>query len=272
MLRRINGGARLGRAASSIAYAEGHGTQCDGSVLATLGGTVVHASAVVGRRLAPNTRAPLSIEYKGRVHAAGRIPSNYWREERERPSKGELAVQGFAERALRPLLPRSGGEGVEFAEVRVAVLALDGVHPPDVLALNASSAALWAAGAITEPVGVSRIALRPDGGRVRVHRPRSLPRALTLPPPPGCRARDCGRGGHEARSVVCRDGRGPPGAEFGVAGAGEVGGGRGDWGGRGGATGGSGSCGAGGGGAGGGAGGAAVAGGGGGPGSAPTAS
>ena len=112
--------------------------QADGAVWVQYGGTVVLVTVVAETKESNLDFFPLTVDYRERAYAAGRIPTVYGRRE-PRPGVGEQLVSRLIDHCIRPLFPK------DFkAEVQVLcnVLSSDQVHPADVPALIGTSAAL----------------------------------------------------------------------------------------------------------------------------------
>ncbi|MCD6327368.1 polyribonucleotide nucleotidyltransferase [bacterium] len=113
--------------------------QADGSILATFGETVVLATAVSQRK--PREGAdflPLTVDYVEKTYAAGKIPGGFIKRE-GRPREKETLTSRLLDRPLRPLFP----DNYYFeTQVIALVLSADVENNPDVIALNAASAAL----------------------------------------------------------------------------------------------------------------------------------
>lgn len=113
--------------------------QANGSVVATHGGTVVLASVVMAPpREEPIDFFPLTVDYREKLYAAGRIPGGYFKRE-GRPTEPEILRARLIDRPIRPLFP----EGF-FREVQVyvSVLSFDGKNNADIVGLCAAAAAL----------------------------------------------------------------------------------------------------------------------------------
>lgn len=81
---------------------------------------------------------PLTIEYRERTYAAGKIPGGFFKRE-GRPSEKEVLTARLIDRPLRPLFP----EGFkDETQVYCLVLSSDGVNDPNLLGLIGGSAAL----------------------------------------------------------------------------------------------------------------------------------
>src|SRR2546428_777132 len=110
---------------------------------------------------------PLTVEYRERAYAGGRIPGGYFKREGA-PVKKETLTARLIDRPIRPLFP----EGFKN-EVQVICLVVSGdqENDPDVLAMNGASAALCLSGIPFDgPVG----AVQAGGGprTARQTRPR----------------------------------------------------------------------------------------------------
>lgn len=98
---------------------------------------------------------PFLVDYREKLYAVGRIPGTYNKREGA-PKEHEMLAARRLERALRPLLPR----GYSYAtKITASVLSADGAADPEVLAINAASAAL----AVSDipwggPLGAARVA------------------------------------------------------------------------------------------------------------------
>ncbi|MGV3630731.1 MAG: polyribonucleotide nucleotidyltransferase [Bacteroidota bacterium] len=113
--------------------------QADGSVVLQMGNTVLLATVVA----APEAKdgvdfLPLTVDYKEKFAAAGRIPGGFFRRE-ARPSETEILIMRLVDRALRPLFPDDYHAEVQLM---IQLLAYDGEHQPDALCGLAASAAL----------------------------------------------------------------------------------------------------------------------------------
>jgi polyribonucleotide nucleotidyltransferase len=131
--------------------------QADGSVVVRFGDSVVLAT-VVAAKSAKEAQDffPLTVEYRERAYAGGRIPGGYFKREGA-PVKKEILTSRLIDRPIRPLFP----DGFRN-EVQVVCLAISGdpEHDPDVLAMNGASAALCLSGIpFGGPVGAVRVGL-----------------------------------------------------------------------------------------------------------------
>lgn len=113
--------------------------QSDGSVVARLGDTMVLAAAVSDKNQKPGLQdfVPLTVNYKERTYAAGKIPGGFFKRE-ARPSKKETLSSRLIDRSMRPLFPE--GFACEV-NITAMVISADGINDSDVLSIAASSAA-----------------------------------------------------------------------------------------------------------------------------------
>ncbi len=113
--------------------------QADGAVVATVGGTEVLATATASRRTREGVDFfPLTVDVEERMYAAGKIPGSFFRRE-GRPTEKAILSARLVDRPLRP----SFRDGFRCeTHVVATVMSVDDVNPYDVVALNASSAAL----------------------------------------------------------------------------------------------------------------------------------
>ena len=127
------------------------------SVLARMGETVVLVTVTMGRNDTTLDYFPLSVEYVEHLYAGGKIKGSRWVKREGRPSDDAVLTGRLIDRSIRPLFPKELKKDVQ---VIINVLSADGVNDPDILSINAVSAAL----AISKipwngPVGASRIGL-----------------------------------------------------------------------------------------------------------------
>ena len=81
---------------------------------------------------------PLTVEYRLKSAAAGRIPTNFLRRELG-PSEREILTARVIDRSLRPLFPAAYRCETQLV---CNVLAIDPHYSPDILSINAASVAL----------------------------------------------------------------------------------------------------------------------------------
>ena len=134
--------------------------QADGSVVVTMGDTVVLVTAVGRARQSPGRDFfPLTVNYVEKTYAAGKIPGGFFKRE-GRPSEKEVLTSRLIDRPLRPLFP----EGF-YNEVQIVatVLSLDPEIDSDIPSLIGASAAVALSGIpFTAPIAAARVGYK-DG-------------------------------------------------------------------------------------------------------------
>ena len=113
--------------------------QANGSVMVQYGETVVLV-AITGTKNSNSDKdfLPLSVDYREKFYAAGKIPGGFFKRE-ARPSEREIIAARLTDRPIRPLFPEGYNEDVF---VSINVLSYDGENEPDVLGTIGASAAL----------------------------------------------------------------------------------------------------------------------------------
>jgi len=131
--------------------------QADGAVVVRYGGSMVLATCVAAKGAKDaQDFFPLTVEYRERAYAGGRIPGGYFKREGA-PVKKETLTSRLIDRPIRPLFP----DGFRN-EVQVICLVISGDHEndPDVLAINGASTALCLSGIPFDgPIGAVRVGL-----------------------------------------------------------------------------------------------------------------
>src|SRR5712692_7857682 len=131
--------------------------QADGAVVVRYGDSMVIATCVASKSAKEaQDFFPLTVEYRERAYAGGRIPGGYFKREGA-PVKKETLTSRLIDRPIRPLFP----DGFRN-EVQVICLVISGdqENDPDVLAINGASAALCLSGIPFDgPVGAVRVGL-----------------------------------------------------------------------------------------------------------------
>ena len=113
--------------------------QADGAVVVRMGDTMLLATVVSSQDAKEGVDfLPLTVDYRERFSAAGKIPGGFLRRE-ARPSDGEVLVMRLVDRALRPLFPDDYHAEVQ---VMIQLLSYDGINNPDVLTGFAASCAI----------------------------------------------------------------------------------------------------------------------------------
>ncbi|MBI3323861.1 MAG: polyribonucleotide nucleotidyltransferase, partial [Candidatus Omnitrophica bacterium] len=104
------------------------------------GETVVLVTSVYSPTASENFKdiVPLTVDYREKTYAAGKIPGGFFKRE-GRPTEKEILTARLIDRPLRPLFPH----GLQHElQIMAMVLSSDGEYDPDVLAVVGASAAL----------------------------------------------------------------------------------------------------------------------------------
>ncbi|HEY7193976.1 MAG TPA: polyribonucleotide nucleotidyltransferase [Gemmatimonadales bacterium] len=112
--------------------------QAAGSCLVQFGETAVLATVTVSDTQANLPYFPLTVEYREKAYAAGKIPGGFLKRE-GRPSDEEITSARVIDRSVRPLFPEGFKNEVQ---VFVYVLSADQENDADVLGVVAASTAL----------------------------------------------------------------------------------------------------------------------------------
>ncbi len=129
--------------------------QANGATLVSYGETVVLVTAVV----APEVRegidfVPLTVDYREKAYAAGKIPGGFFKRE-GRPSEREVLTSRLIDRPIRPLFPKGFGQETQVIAI---VLSADTENNPDVLAMIGASTALTVSDIPFQgPIGAVRV-------------------------------------------------------------------------------------------------------------------
>lgn len=150
--------------------------QANGSVWIKQGGTVVLVTAVAGK--APEAYQdffPLTVNYIEKMYSVGKIPGGYIKRE-TKPSDRETLISRLIDRPLRPLF--DDGYRNE-TQVVATVLSADSNSLPDILALNAASAALMISD-IPFSIAVGAVRIGKLNGELVVNPPAEMHGRLTM--------------------------------------------------------------------------------------------
>ncbi len=112
--------------------------QADGSVWFRNGGTVVLATVVSAASKDFPGFFPLTIDYREKFSAAGKIPGGYFKREGKSTDR-EVLIARLIDRALRPMFPANFFDQVQII---ITVYSVDKEHVPATAAFLASSLAL----------------------------------------------------------------------------------------------------------------------------------
>lgn len=131
--------------------------QANGAVVASQGDTVILSTTCMSDEVRTGIDFfPLIVDYEEKYYAAGKIPGGFVKREGKPADSGILGSR-VVDRAIRSLFSDDMRNEVQIVNT---ILAVDQVYPPNVLAINASSASLAISGVPWGgPVGAVRIGL-----------------------------------------------------------------------------------------------------------------
>ncbi len=112
--------------------------QAAGSALVQFGDTMLLAAVTVSPNISTLPFFPLTVEYREKTYAAGKIPGGFLKRE-GRPSDKEILASRLIDRSIRPLFPEGFKNEVQ---VFVTVLSADQENDADILGAVAASVAL----------------------------------------------------------------------------------------------------------------------------------
>ncbi|HVO37457.1 MAG TPA: polyribonucleotide nucleotidyltransferase [Spirochaetia bacterium] len=129
--------------------------QANGAVFGQLGGSAVIATACCASNEKEDLDfIPLSVDYLEKYYAAGKIPGGFIKRE-GRPKDKEILVSRLIDRPIRPLFSKLFKREIQVIPMAIST---DQVNPPDILAMNAASAAITISDIPFEgPIGAVRM-------------------------------------------------------------------------------------------------------------------
>ncbi|HET7161606.1 MAG TPA: polyribonucleotide nucleotidyltransferase [Rhodanobacteraceae bacterium] len=129
--------------------------QASGSVMVSMGGTVVLVAAVAAQKAREGQDFfPLTVDYQEKFYSAGRIPGGFFKRE-GRPTEKETLTSRLIDRPIRPLFPEAFKNEVQII---ATVVSLNPEVNGDIPALLGASAALTLAGIpFKGPIGAARV-------------------------------------------------------------------------------------------------------------------
>jgi polyribonucleotide nucleotidyltransferase len=130
--------------------------QADGAIYATYGETALLATAQGAKGRPDMDFFPLTVEYREKTYAAGKVPGGFFKREM-RPRDHEILVCRAIDRPVRPMFPTGYKDEVQII---VNVVSYDRVNEPDTVAGVAAMAAL----------SISSLPYQGPGATVRVGR------------------------------------------------------------------------------------------------------
>ena len=134
--------------------------QADGSVVVRMGDTMLLATVVASKEAREGVDfLPLTVDYREKFYAGGRIPGNFFRRE-ARPSDNEILTMRLVDRVLRPLFPDDFHAEIQ---VMIALISYDeDVMPESLVGLAASAAIALTDIPFNGPMSETRV-IRLDG-------------------------------------------------------------------------------------------------------------
>jgi polyribonucleotide nucleotidyltransferase len=131
--------------------------QAGGAVTVRCGDTMILGIATMSQNPREHIDFfPLTCDYEERMYAVGKIPGSFFKRE-GRPSEQAILTSRLIDRPTRPLFPDGMRNDVQVVAM---TLSVDQNNPPDIIAINAASAALclsdipW-----NGPIGAVRVGL-----------------------------------------------------------------------------------------------------------------
>jgi polyribonucleotide nucleotidyltransferase len=112
--------------------------QAHGSVIARIGDTMVFAAVCTSPGREDLDFFPLTVDYREKTEAAGKIPGGFFKRE-GRPTTKEILTMRLIDRSIRPMFPEGFKQEVQ---VMSQALCYDGVVNADIVAMIASFAAI----------------------------------------------------------------------------------------------------------------------------------
>jgi len=137
--------------------------QAGGSVVVTQGETMVLVAATMAAKPREGIDFfPLTVDYREKTYAAGKIPGGFFKRE-ARPSDYETLTCRLIDRPIRPLFPDGFRNETQIV---CFVISHDQVNPADIIALTGASAALMISDVpFNNPIAGARVG-RIDGNFV----------------------------------------------------------------------------------------------------------
>jgi len=112
--------------------------QADGAVIVRMGDTMVLVAVVAAQKKTDRDFFPLTVEYREKFYASGRIPGGFFKRE-GRPGERETLTSRLIDRPLRPLFAE---HYMCETQVIATPVSYDSQNFPDVLSITGASAAL----------------------------------------------------------------------------------------------------------------------------------
>src|SRR5438093_1087341 len=128
--------------------------QASGATWIQYGETVILTAAVASKNPIDKDFFPLSVQYREKTYAAGKIPGGFFKRE-GRPTEKEILSSRLIDRPLRPLFPDGFRNEIQIS---ATVLSSDQANDSDILGITGASAALMVSDIpFPEPVSGVRV-------------------------------------------------------------------------------------------------------------------
>lgn len=135
--------------------------QAHGAVVVRSGDSMVLVTACMSPSESSLPFFPLTVEYREKGYAAGKIPGSIFKRE-GKPADSEILSARLIDHQIRPLFPKGFQNEIQII---VTILAHDQENDPDVLACIGASAALSISKIpFAGPYGTVRVAVDPETG------------------------------------------------------------------------------------------------------------
>ncbi|MGB9561732.1 MAG: polyribonucleotide nucleotidyltransferase, partial [bacterium] len=129
--------------------------QADGAVMVSIEDSyLLVAVTVTPEPVSTEDFFPLTVEYREKAYASGRIPGGFFKRE-GKPTEKEILSSRLIDRAIRPLFPKDFRNELQ---VNLSVVCYDGENDPDIMGILGASAALVSSSIpFNGPIGGVRI-------------------------------------------------------------------------------------------------------------------
>jgi polyribonucleotide nucleotidyltransferase len=129
--------------------------QAHGAVVVRFADSMVLSTVVSAPTREKMDFFPLTVDYRERMQAAGKIPGGRFYKREGRPSTKEVLTMRMTDRPMRPAFPKSFRDELL---IMGQVLSADGQNDPDILSINGASASLMLSPVpFRGPVGAVRV-------------------------------------------------------------------------------------------------------------------
>jgi polyribonucleotide nucleotidyltransferase len=114
--------------------------KANGSCIVKVGETIVLVTVVISKKEKENINfIPLTVDYRERTYAAGKIPGGFFKRE-ARPKDGEILISRLIDRSIRPIFPKNWKNETQVSAI---VLSHDCENDSDIASILGASVALY---------------------------------------------------------------------------------------------------------------------------------